>query len=241
MSGRLVEPRVVAAAAAAVLVAMLAAILLAPAARDRSRPRSRGLPPGLLRAASPSGANTTSDARSGVHVPPPSAGPGPQAFPDTVDGAVEAATAWVPRALQAYAAGNGRRFVDAMATGRVRTLLARALGETSPLVHAGLTTPGASSYAARVWPLGYRIEQYAPSLARVRVWQLGELETDQPGQTVNYFENDTVTVRWVAGMWKFAGKQAHASLTPPPLGAAAAAVDAWVNGVRQFRSYRYVP
>jgi hypothetical protein len=103
-----------------------------------------------------------------------------------------------------------------------------------------LTAPNAPPFAVRAWPLGYAVQQYSPTSARVRVWQLVVLEVARPTSVVGY-NSATVLLQWMQGSWKTAGILQRPDLTPPGGSATAAQVAAWIDAVDQLHGYSYAP
>ena len=182
-------------------------------------------------------ARTAQPAATTARAPQPPAPPPKGAFPHTPNGAVEAATNWYLRAGQALVNGTMDQTVAAFGAPALRSA---GLGPASVYDHARLTVPGATPYAVRQWPLGYRVVQYAPRTANVLVWAQFVLETNQPTRELGY-ETNTIKVQWLDGTWKFVVMHPGPRLTPPGAYATDDQITAWVEAVNRLRSYTYAP
>jgi hypothetical protein len=160
-------------------------------------------------------------------------------FAHTPAGAAAAATAWCVTTGRAFFSGGWDSVVSALASADFRARAERLGGAAAALVQrrlAALHTP----YVARLWPLGYRVQEYAPAAARVRVWELGLLAASASWHTMD-FQSATVSMRWTDGDWKVTAQPPGPDLTPPGEGATAGQVASWVDAVNQLKEYDYVP
>jgi len=159
-------------------------------------------------------------------------------FAHTRAGAAAAATAWCQTTTEAFVHGGWDGAVDALTIGAFRALALR-YEPAAALVHRRLVAAH-TPYALRLWPLGYLVQQYSSTLARVRVWQLYVLAIASPAAHTE-FATTTVSLRWADGTWKVTGAPSGADLTPPREHAAPRQVATWVSAVERFRGYEYVP
>jgi hypothetical protein len=166
------------------------------------------------------------------------AAPASERFPHTQAGAVAAATAWCQNTGRAFFNGTLDSAVSALATASFRVRAEREVGAASAFVHRRLRRDHA--YAFRVWPLGYAVQQYSPTAARVHVWQLMVLEIVTPREAAAY-GSTTVSLQWVTGTWKVAESTPGPDLTPPGGAATATQVSSWINSTNQLTDYQYAP
>jgi hypothetical protein len=178
--------------------------------------------------------------------PAPTASPAPAAthtqtndFPHTQAGAVAAATAWCQNTGEAFLEGTWNSAVARLATPAFRARAERQVDPAAALVHRRLAAAHVP-YAARLWPLGYAVQQYSPASARVRVWQLLTLGISGPLDQTTFYTT-TVSLLWSDGTWKVTATPPGPDLPPPSDNATTHQVAAWVTAVDQFREYRYAP
>jgi hypothetical protein len=191
-------------------------------------------------AGTPSATPASSHPSSPPSATPASSHPGAPSedFSHTPAGAASAAAAWCQTTAEAFVEGGWDSAVNAMATGAFRALAVR-YEPAAALVHrrlAALHTP----FALRLWPLGYAVQQYSRTTARVRVWQLSVLAISAPAADTT-FQSSTVALRWADGDWKVTASPPGPDLTPPGKDAAASQVAAWVAAVNRLEGYQYVP
>jgi len=92
----------------------------------------------------------------------------------------------------------------------------------------------------RSWRLGWQIDSYSPRLARVGVWTMGVAVS--PRETIVPDWSTTVCVtRWSADGWRVIGAHTVDGPTPPPPGASAAAIVAFVRSASAFRTFTDAP
>jgi hypothetical protein len=159
-------------------------------------------------------------------------------FPHTRAGAVEAATAWCQETGEAFVSGTWSSAVKALAA---PSLIARAdlMAPASAFTHRSLVAHHLTS-ALRIWPLGYAIDQYSSSTARVRVWQLVQFATTAPNELAAY-PITNVSLAWIEGDWKITGAPPDPDLTPPGPASSASQATSWITAVNELQSYSYAP
>jgi len=159
-------------------------------------------------------------------------------FAHTPAGAAAAATAWCQTTTEAFIAGGWDRAVNALTVNPFRALAERY--QPAAAMVATRLAAAHRPYALRLWPLGYQVQRYSPTAARVRVWQLYVLAIAAP-EADTEFATTTVTLTWADGGWKVTAAPSGADLSPPPDDAATSQVAAWVRTVSRLREYEYVP
>jgi len=160
-------------------------------------------------------------------------------FAHTPAGAAAAATAWCVTTGGTFFSGGWDSAVSALASPGFAARAERLGGPAASVVQrrlAALHTP----YLARLWPLGYRVQEYAPAAARVRVWEVGVLAASASWHTID-FQSATVSMRWTDGDWEITAQPPGPDLTPPGQGATASQVASWVDAVNELKEYDYVP
>jgi hypothetical protein len=160
-------------------------------------------------------------------------------FAHTPAGAAAAATAWCVTTGSTFFSGGWDSAVSALASPGFAARAEHLGGPAAALVQSRLValhTP----YVARLWPLGYRVQEYAPAAARVRVWELGLLAASASWHTID-FQSATVSMRWTDGTWRISAQPPGPDLTPPGQGATTSQVARWVDAVNQLKEYDYVP
>jgi hypothetical protein len=160
-------------------------------------------------------------------------------FPHTRAGAAAAATAWCQTTGIAFFTGTWDRAVSALATPAFAQSATREVGPAAALTHSRLAT-AKTPYAVRIWPLGYAFQEYSPTSARVRVWQLSVFEITTPREVTGY-DTTEVSLRWTGEDWKVDAAPPGPELAPPAPGATATEVASWIDSTDQFREYRYAP
>jgi hypothetical protein len=160
-------------------------------------------------------------------------------FSHSEPGAVAAATAWCQSTDQAFFTGGWDGAVHALALPAFTALAQREVGPASALARRRLAAVNAP-WAVRIWPLEYATEQYSPTAARVRVWQLLAFGIQGPLDQTAFFST-TVSLRWTGATWRIASAPRGPDLTPPAPRAPAAQVATWVTAVDQLKEYRYAP
>jgi hypothetical protein len=165
--------------------------------------------------------------------------PAPGGPPDTEAGATAAATTWCQTTDAAFFTGTWDSAVSALATPAFAALAERAVGPASALARRRLAAAHVH-HAVRVWPLAYRLEQYSPAAARVRVWQLLAFGIQGPLDQTAFFTT-TVSLLRTGGTWRVTSAPPGPDLTPPRPGAPARRVATWVTAVDQLKEYRYAP
>jgi hypothetical protein len=160
-------------------------------------------------------------------------------FPHTQAGAAAAATAWCQSTDEAFFAGTWDSAVSALATPAFAARAEHDVGPAATLTHQRLASAHLP-FAARIWPLGYALQQYSPATARVRVWQLSVFVIAAPQEVTGYDTTD-VSLRWTDGDWKVDAAPPGPELAPPARGATATEIAGWIDSIGQFREYRYAP
>jgi len=218
---RLATPRHGAAALAAAIALAAGVVLVASSGGGRSRVK------------------VTSAPRSTTPTTPTTPTPAADIFPDTSVGAVDAATAWCQTTGVAFFNGTWASAVRALATPAYAPRAERAAERASVLVHSHLVATH-TRYFVRTWPLGYAIQQYSSTTARVRVWQLAVLELSAPGEVLGY-PTTTVSLKWTNGDWKVTDAPAGPELPPPGHAATGGQVASWMASADLLTSYSYAP
>ncbi|MDQ6779288.1 MAG: hypothetical protein M3071_24380 [Actinomycetota bacterium] len=218
LHNRYPTPRHGAAALAAAIAVAVGVVLLATSGGGRPR------------------AKVTRTATATSATPPT---PAADIFPHTPAGAVDAATTWCQTTGVAFFNGTWAGAVSALATPAYAPRAERAAERASVLVHRHLLATH-TRYFVRTWPLGYAIEQYSSTIARVRVWQLAVLELSAPGEVLAY-PTTTVSVQWTKGDWKVTDAPAGPELPPPGHAATAGQVASWMVSVDLLTNYAYAP
>jgi hypothetical protein len=163
----------------------------------------------------------------------------PTVFPHTPTGAVSAATAWLQDAAQSLYNGTWATTMSSLATPALEARM-RPGNSGAATLYRRVTAPNAPPLAVRAWPLGYAVQQYSSTSARVRVWQLFVLELARPMNVVGY-TSTTVLLQWMEGSWKTAGVLHGPDLTPPGRNATATQITDWIDAVDQLHGYSYAP
>jgi hypothetical protein len=226
------RPRAAALAAgvAIALAAGVALIATSTGGRAPARPATPATPATPARPAKP--------AKPATPTPHPNA-IAPPMFPHTPAGAASAATAWLQDAALTLYDGTWDTTMSSLATPAVQARL-RPANASAAALYRRVTAPNAPPLAVRAWPLGYAVQQYSPTSARVRVWQLFVLELARPANVVGY-SSVTVLLQWTEGSWKTAGVHQGPDLTPPGSSATATQITAWIDAVDQLHGYSYAP
>jgi hypothetical protein len=168
----------------------------------------------------------------------PAAERGGPRFAHTRAGAVEAATAWCQETGEAFVSGTWSSAVKALAA---PSSIARAdlVAPASAFTRRSLVAHHLTS-AFRIWPLGYAIDQYSSSTARVRVWQLVQFATTAPNELAAY-PITNVSLAWIEGDWKITDAPPGPDLTPPGPASSASQATSWITAVNELQSYSYAP
>lgn len=216
---------------AGVLAFALARLLLSPASPPAARPVST-VP------------SITAPAFELANAQPPTAS-GPERHPadtpsgyvDTEPGAVAAAANFLGLSEAALLDGSGdwSTLVNALA---IEPLRSQALA-ARPAERLFARARAAGPWFARGWRLGYRIDAYAPSAARVGVWTFGIAVGQIP--TVSDWSTTTMQLRFTAGGWKIASSHVSPGPTPPPASAPQQAKNAFVSAAARFTAFHDAP
>ncbi len=90
------------------------------------------------------------------------------------------------------------------------------------------------------WRLGYRVDAYSPSRARVQIWTMGVM-AGAAGVLAPAYSTTTCALRWSDDAWKVAAAQTTPGPTPPPDDSDPGAVTAFASAAARFRPFQDAP
>jgi hypothetical protein len=166
----------------------------------------------------------------------------PVGFSRSERGAVAAAGNYVTVLSRALTPGAPFSWAQAIRALTVVPLTSRALsGSAAGARIADRFAQSRSSFYLRSWLLGYQIQSYFPTRARVALWNVGVV-TSALGVVPPDFSTTTCQLRWIGGDWKVSEVRVSEGPTPPssPAGSAAQAL-AFAAAARRFATYTNVP
>lgn len=160
----------------------------------------------------------------------------PEGFAHSRRGAAAAAANYLAALEQALPAGAAS-WSSAVRALTVAPLTAQALDArgASTAIAARIAASAGPAFI-RGWRLGYRIDSYTPSRARVAVWTVGLVASVAQVVPAEYSSTEC-TLRWLSGDWKVARARTTPGPTPPADASDAAAVEAFARAALAFRSY----
>ncbi|HWF73143.1 MAG TPA: hypothetical protein VG186_07350 [Solirubrobacteraceae bacterium] len=158
-------------------------------------------------------------------------------FPHTPGGAGAAVAAWMRDFGTAFVSGNSASAVRAWVIPPFRARV-EGVQRVSALAQARIASLH-EPFALREWPLGYAIEEYGSTTARVRVFEFGVIAWGHFAERA--FDTRIVSLQWTAGGWKVSDSRPGPDLTPPGASASAAQIANWITAVDELKSYTDAP
>jgi hypothetical protein len=171
----------------------------------------------------------------------------PVGYAHSRQGAVAAATNYAttmssPLILDAAAR---HRAVAVLAAPVARAALNRSLDQTVPLIAKGLGVSSGSGAASQVVlraiPVGWRLEAYDGSTARVAIWATGVGGSLNGTPVQEGWGVTTIQLVWVDGDWKELGATTTAGPVPLADEQTPTAPSELVPKARAFKEYHYAP
>lgn len=209
----------------------LAALLLGPATRSQQRPAP------TLGAAQ----RSTAGAVTVTPVGPRRVDDGvPRGFARSRLGAVAAATNYLTMLQRSLSAGAVRwRAVVRALTAPPLSGQALVAAAAAAAIARRLSRSGAPTFISG-WALGYRIDAYGPSQARVRVWTMGVMAGSAAVIAPTY-STTACRLTWIDGDWKVTGAQTQPGPSPPPDRSNLEVVSAFVTAATRFEAFSDAP